>query len=154
MWVTFGVLPSSTEHFITRPLHFHRKHRDRSPIDPMSPPPNKAVKGGKLVRSMRFYCDADALLQGRTKIDRLFGLSRDFDECSPVCHWDCQASCASASHTTAALKRSNPNISTCLSGSAALSSSALNNTCRPSIPLFLYHRPAALTIQKLLRFLV
>jgi hypothetical protein len=44
---------------------------------PDSPHPNKAAKGGKLVRWMRFYCDADAVLQGRTRIVRLSGLSRE-----------------------------------------------------------------------------
>jgi hypothetical protein len=87
---------------------------------PDSPHPNKAAKGGKLVRSIRFYCDADAVLQGRTRIVRLSGLSReDLKSLSPACHCGVRGRTIQAHNSL--VTSSNPNISTCppqrLSGS-------------------------------------
>jgi hypothetical protein len=45
---------------ITRPLH----PSEASGCFPDSPRPKKAVKGGKLVRSLRYCCVADALQAG------------------------------------------------------------------------------------------
>jgi len=87
---------------------------------PDSPHPNKAAKGGKLVRSILFYCNADAVLQGRTRIVRLSGLSReDLKSLSPACHCGVRGRTIQAHNSL--VTSSNPNISTCppqrLSGS-------------------------------------